>query len=101
MSGRKGFPYEPDYVTPPGEVLHEYMEYWAITLSELAKRSGLSAELIEGLLAGRAPLEAETALKLEKVFDLKADVWLRMEANYRRGLEQGRKVPEFNKESVG
>ena len=69
------------------------MDCWGISLIDLAGRSGISAELIEGLLAGKAPLEGETALKLEKVFDLEASAWLRMEANYRKGLALGKIVP--------
>ena len=100
MKGKGGYPYEPDYVTPPGEILDEYMEYWGISRSELANRCGLSLELIDGLLAGKASLDSNTALKLETVFELNAQMWLRMEASYRRGLAQGKKVPDFNKESV-
>ena len=101
MPARVGYPFEPDYVTPPGEVLDEYMKCWGVSLQELAKRSGLSQELIDGLLAGKASLEADTALKLEEIFDLKATVWLRMEASYRQGLKEGKKVPHFDEETVG
>ena len=91
MAAKGGFPYKPDYVTPPGEVLDEYMDFWGVSRSELAQRSGLSLKLIDGLLSGEAFLEPEAALELQKVFELEASVWLRREANYREGLKAGEK----------
>ncbi|MYC29961.1 MAG: hypothetical protein F4X65_07730 [Chloroflexi bacterium] len=100
MAVKGGFPYKPDYVTPLGEVLDEYMDCWGVSRSELVRRSGLSLKLIDGLLAGEASLDPDTALELQKVFELEASVWLRMEANYREGLKAGKKVPQFDKESA-
>lgn len=101
MAKKGGYSYEPDYVVAPGEILEDYMEAREVSKEELAQRSGLSLKLIDGLLLGEAFLESDTAFKLEEVFELDASVWLRMEANYRQGLKEGKKVPHFNKESVG
>ena len=67
------------------------MDFWGVSRSELAQRSGLSLKLIDGLLSGEAFLEPEAALELQKVFELEASVWLRREANYREGLKAGEK----------
>lgn len=98
MAEKGGYPYEPDYVVPPGCILEDYMQTWGLGKDELAQRSGLSIDLIEGVLAGDAPLNPDTALKLEEIFELKAVVWLGIEEDYREGLKQGKKVPDLAKE---
>ena len=101
MSKTGGFPFEPDYAVPPGWILEDYLQAWNVSQDELARRTGLSLEIIEGLVAGESGLDEDIASKLENVFDLKAVVWLSLEEDYRQRLEQGRKIPEFDIESVG
>lgn len=101
MAKRGGYPYEPDYVVAPGQVLEDYMNGRYISRNELARRTGMSLELIENLLSGQAILDSDIAGKFEKVFDLKATVWLRMEDCYRQGLKERKKVPDFDRETVG
>ena len=100
MSEMGGYPYEPDYVVVPGEILEEYLNSWGLSKAEVVRRSGLSLELIEGILAGESPIEPDTANEFEEIFGLNANVWLRMEAKYRDGLEQGKRVPDFKKETA-
>ena len=85
---RRTYPYRPDYATPPGYLLEEYLEVWELTPAELAGRHSLPAELIEGVLAGSAPISAELAAILEQEFDLDASFWLGMEATYRCRLAE-------------
>lgn len=99
MAKRGGYPYEPDYVVAPGEILEDYLNGRYVSRNELARRSGMSLELIEGLLSGQATLDADIAGKLEEIFDLKAAIWLRMEDSYRQGLKEGKKVPHFDRVS--
>ena len=85
---RRDRPYRPDYATPPGWLLVEYLEVWELTPAELAGRHSLPAELIEGVLTGDAPISAELAGILEQEFDLPASFWLSMESSYRQKLAE-------------
>ena len=75
--------FEPDYAVAPGKIVAEYMECRGLTQAELARRCGRSAELISEIIAGKAPVDPETALQFEKVFGLKAIIWLRIEESHR------------------
>ena len=79
-------PYRPSYTVRPGQLLDEYLESADISARELARRCGRSAKLIVEIIAGKAPIEPETALQLERVLGMGADVWLNMEAAYRLSL---------------
>ena len=78
--------YRPDYAVPPGWVLGERLEAQGISRAELARRCGCSPKLIGEIIAGKAPLEQETALRLEKVLGVDAGVWLGIESDYRLHL---------------
>lgn len=75
--------FRPDYVVPPGWVLGERLEVQGMSHAELARRCGRSPKLISEIVAGKAPLEPETALQLEKVLGVDASVWLGIESDYR------------------
>ncbi len=83
---REQFAFEPDYSISPGALLEESLEAMGISARELARRCGRSAKLIVEILAGKAPLEPETALQFERVTDVSAAVWLGMETQYRLDL---------------
>jgi addiction module HigA family antidote len=78
--------FNPDYASPPGNLLLEYLHAQDISARELARRCGRSPKLIVEILAGKAPIEPGTALQFEHVLGLQADVWLQMEAAYRLHL---------------
>jgi HTH-type transcriptional regulator / antitoxin HigA len=77
------FGYRPDHATRPGKLIEDYLNELDISARELARRCGRSAKLITEIVLGKAPLEPETALQLERVLKLDASIWLNMEANYR------------------
>lgn len=74
--------FRPDYAVPPGWVLEERLEVQGISHAEFARRCGRSAKLISEIIAGKAPLEPETALQFEKVLGVDASIWLGIEADY-------------------
>lgn len=74
--------FRPDYTVPPGWVLEERLAVPGISHAEYARRCGRSAKLISEILAGKAPLEPETALQFEKVLGVDASIWLGIEAHY-------------------
>ncbi len=75
-------PYEPDYVVPPGLTLQETIDAQGIDQRELAVRSGLSAKHINQVIKGVAPITHDTAIRLERVTGVPAQMWNNLEANY-------------------
>ncbi len=75
--------YNPDYAVPPGWILDERLEAEGISRAEFARRCGLSLNLINGIIAGNAPIEPKTALQFENVLGVDADIWLGIESDYR------------------
>jgi addiction module HigA family antidote len=80
------FLYRPAYGIAPGKLLEEFLEVRGFSARELARRCGRSAKLIVEIIAGKAPIEPETALQLERVLGMDADIWLGIEAAYRLQL---------------
>lgn len=72
-----------DSAVPPGWCLKERLEVQGISHAEFARRCGRSATLISEIIAGKAPLEPETALQFEKVLGVDANIWLGIEVEYR------------------
>ena len=75
--------FKPDYAVPPGWVLREHLESYGISQAEFARRCGRSSKLISDIVAGKAPVEAKTALQFEKVLGVDASIWLGIERDYR------------------
>jgi HTH-type transcriptional regulator / antitoxin HigA len=78
--------YSPDYVPPPGKTLEEFIVARDLSARELARRCGRSAKLFVEIISGKAPIEPQTAMQLERVLGMDASVWLNMEAAYRLHL---------------
>lgn len=76
-------PYQPDFVSPPGETLRETIEAWDITQSALAERTGKTLKAINEIVQGKSAITPETALQLERVLGVPAGFWLNREARYR------------------
>lgn len=68
--------FEPDWATHPGEHLDEYLEVNNWSQAEFARRSGLTPKLVSEIINRKNPVTPETALVLERVFGLKAEIWL-------------------------
>ena len=75
--------YRPDYAVPPGLVLEERLEAHGVSQAEFARRCGRSAKLISEVIAGKSPIEPETAVQFERVLGVDANIWLGMENDYR------------------
>lgn len=78
--------YNADIAIPPGETLAEQLETNNMSQKELANRIDVSKKHINEIVNGKAPITAETAIKLEKVFSLPASFWTNLESNYRETL---------------
>lgn len=86
--------FRPDIVPPPGDTIKDSLEALGMSQAELAKRLGASEKYVIDLLCGDAPLTADTALKLERVFNVPARFWTNLELGYRDFI--ARKAEEEN-----
>ena len=82
------FAYQPDYATPPGEVLEEYLSVIGMTKAELATRCGRPNKTISEIIHGKVAITAETALQFERVLGRPASLWQNLEATYRLRLAE-------------
>ena len=75
-----------DYATPPGDTLLETLRELGITQTELARRMGRPVKTINEIVKAKARITEHTALGLEKILGVRAEVWLALESNYRLAL---------------
>ena len=67
----------------PGlSVLHDCIEPLGLTVTEAAKRLGVSRKQLSALVNCRAGISPTMAIRLDKVFGGGADAWYRLQANY-------------------
>lgn len=72
--------FQPNYSIPPGEILLEYLEAVDMSQRDLALRTGLTPKTINEIVNAKAPITAETALKLERVLGRPAHFWQNLES---------------------
>lgn len=67
----------------PGlSVRHDCLEPLGITVSEAAKRLGVSRKQLSDLVNGHAGISPEMAIRLDKAFGGGAETWYRLQAAY-------------------
>lgn len=67
----------------PGDILlNDYLRPNAITLSQLARRTGIPVTMLKQIAKGRRRITAEFALRLSCVMDPTAPYWLVLQARY-------------------
>ncbi len=67
----------------PGlSVRHDCLEPLGLSVTEAAKRLGVSRKQLSDLVNGRAGISPEMAIRLDKAFGGGADTWLRLQAAY-------------------
>ncbi len=91
--------YKPDYAVSPGSVLEERLEVQGISHAEFARRCGRSAKLISEIIAGKAPVEPQTALQFEKVLGVDASIWLGIESSFQ--LHRAREEESAHAKTLG
>jgi len=89
--------YEPDYVISPGEILEETLMSRGLQKVEVAERCGLSAKQVSLILSGKAPVTPETAINLERILGVSANVWNNLEAKFRLSKARERDSSELSK----
>jgi antitoxin HigA-1 len=71
----------PRHPAHPGEVLREYLPK-GMGVAETAKHLVVSRQYLTALLAGRARVSADVALRLESAFGTTAEKWVEMQSGF-------------------
>ena len=87
--------FTPDWISPPGDTIADFIEEREWSQADLAKRLGYTTKHVSLLINGKAPITEETALKLENVLGSSASFWLSREAQYRAKLAQKEAEVDF------
>lgn len=73
----------------PGlSILHDCLEPMDMTISEAARRLGISRKQLSKIVNGRAGISADMAIRLDKVFGGGASTWYHLQAAYDLAKEQ-------------
>ena len=72
-----------DLPVSPGSVLEEEIEARAMTQKELARRMGRPPQVVNEIIRAKKSITPETALELEKVLGMPAQLWVNLESVYR------------------
>ena len=75
-----------DLPVPPGAMLEEELEVRGMTQRELARRAGRPVQVINEIVRGKKAITPETALELEKVLGISAQLWVNLESIYQMTL---------------
>ena len=86
------FHFDPISVPPsPWQVLREkLLDGMELTQAELARALGISCPRLNMILKGRCQISAEIALRIEKVFDISPQYWLRIRMDFELHEERQR-----------
>jgi HTH-type transcriptional regulator/antitoxin HigA len=100
MNATAGHPFRPNYVSPPGDTLRDYLAALNLSQAELAARAGLSTKHVNQIIQGLAPITLETAIVLERVTGMSASFWNRREADYREALLRAKRRTLTNEDEA-
>ncbi len=87
MSG--GYPFDPDWVVAPGEMLREWFDSVGLPLV-CAEKYGISQRTLSMLFRGTQKITPALAQKLCNLTFIGAPMWLALEHNFRVGLAAGK-----------
>ena len=75
---------------PPGATLREELASRGMSQRKLARAMGRPVQAVNRIVLGRKAITPRTALELERVLGVPAELWTRREADYRLALERAR-----------
>jgi addiction module HigA family antidote len=81
MVSKKENLFEP-IVTPPSDIVVDYLEFYGWSQRDLARRTGLTPKTISEICSGKASITPATALAFENVFQRPAHFWLNLQRQF-------------------
>lgn len=94
---REEMTWNPDWATHPGQHLKEYLEVRGLKQAEFARLAGLTPKLVSEIINQKNPVTPETAIVLERVLGLTAEIWMSIQTDW--DLFQLRKEQEKHSET--
>jgi HTH-type transcriptional regulator / antitoxin HigA len=79
-------PFNPDWVSPPGDTILELLEEREWSQQQLADRLGFSPKHVSQLINGKVSLTEDAAIRLHNVLGASVGFWLTREAQYRERM---------------
>ncbi|MBD5262759.1 MAG: HigA family addiction module antidote protein [Bacteroides sp.] len=70
----------------PGEMIRDEIEYRGIPQKALAAEIGVSASILNEILAGKRDVTTKYALLLEAALGIEADLWLKLQSEYNKQM---------------
>ena len=84
--------------TAPGQVFREkLLDGMGLTQAQLARAIGISCPRLNMILKGRCQISAEIALRVERVFDISPQYWLRISSEFELFEERERMSRELDR----
>lgn len=84
----------------PGEILREKLAEMGLSGSAAADRMGVTQPRIAAILTGRKGVGPVTALKLEELTGMSADLWAALQARYDVDVERNRRSQKSGRSKV-
>jgi antitoxin HigA-1 len=88
----RGKKIETDVSLHPGEILVDELEARGIKKTVFAEQLGMKPGHFSELLHGKRHVSAATALKLEKLLDISAEYWMRVQVYYDLFIERNKGI---------
>jgi len=76
----------PDWISPPGDTILDFIEERDWTQKKLSQRLGCTDKHINQLIKGKSAITDDMAFKLERVVGGSSGFWMSREAKYRESL---------------
>ena len=89
-----------DLPVSPGTILEEVIEAKGMTQKELAGRMGRPPQVVNEIIRAKKAITPETALELEKVLGMSAQLWVNLEAVYRMTLARNQERARLEREAA-
>ena len=86
----RGKEIQTDVALHPGEVLQDELEAREFKKTAFAALLGVKPGHLSELLYGKRHISASTALKLEKLLDIPAEYWMRVQMHYDLFVERNK-----------
>lgn len=86
-----------DLPIPPGELLAEELDARGMTQKELADRTGRPEQTISEIINGKKAITHDTALELDKVLGIPAQLWANLESSYQLTQARNRQLSEIER----
>lgn len=72
----------PFIATHPGELIRDELKARNMTQKRLSIKTGIKPSVLSETINGKRPLSLNTAVRLEKVLEIPASMWMNLQSQY-------------------